>query len=168
MKFISFYLLLIVHVCLLTACGFHLSQAQIPHAIQPLYVDCQIAFSPLCVQFKQRLRSQQVALAPHAKEAVMQLQLHHERSHRKLVSVSSNTQVHQYELTESVTFQLADPTGKPLGTSQRLFSKRNFTLNSNQMLGSSHEEASLQQEMHNDISRQLVERLQSIKANNNS
>nr|MBP6727589.1 hypothetical protein [Thauera sp.] len=67
--------------------------------------------------------------------------------------------VREYQLTQTLRFQLLDKTGKALIAPTSISAAREYTFDDSQVLGKEQEETLLYRDMQNDLLQQLMRRL---------
>lgn len=148
---------------LLSACGFQLrgSGGAAGIGLDALHVSAQDAHSPTRQQLVETLQSRGVVVNSSAR---YQLQLLAEPVQRRAVSHASRSTPAEYELTRSLVFQIADRDGRPLIGPETLTTRRAYAADRDNLVASSEEEVQLQQEMGQDLVRQLMLRLSSMSS----
>ncbi len=78
---------------------------------------------------------------------------------REILSLTGAGKVREYQLTQTLRFQLLDKAGKALIPPASISAAREFTFDDSQVLGKEQEEALLYRDMQNDLLQQLMRRL---------
>lgn len=147
---------------LLSACGFQLRGTGVDNmSLDALHVSAQDTHSPIRQQVLDALRSSGVAVRS---SAPYQLQLLNESQFRRAVSSGSRSAPAEYELRRELVFQITNRAGQPLLGPETLTAQRAYVGDRDNLVASSEEEAMLQQEMRQDLTRQLMFRLSRISA----
>lgn len=146
---------------LLSACGFQLRGAGIDNgmSLDALHVSAQNNHSPTRQQVLDALRSNGVSVRG---SAPYHLQLLAEPQYRRAVSSGSRSAPAEYELRQELVFQITNSAGQPLVGPETLSAQRAYVSDRDNLVGSSEEEALLQREMRQDLTRQLMFRLSRI------
>lgn len=153
-----------VFALLLSGCGFHLrSQTALPPQLKRIYLQSATPFSLLTLQFQQTLKRMGVTIVQQPQSAPITLQLMADNFSQLITGTSTTNQLTSYTLTYTVSYQLLDPQGNALIEPQHISVNRNFTANNNQMLGSTNEQALLQQEMRREATLQIMNQLSAQK-----
>lgn len=154
---------LLLVVCGLTACGFHLrgSGGTAALDVDGLYISQGPASGELVTALGRALRSAGATLADDRSAARVVLDLKDERRDKRVLSVGSAGKVQQYELHYAITFAAADAAGKVLAETQTVSLMRNITYNESDVLAKGNEEQRLLDDMRRDAIRQVVLRLDS-------
>ena len=145
---------------LLSACGFHLRGLM----DKPLWLDrvavvLEHADRDLQALLLEQLKANAVRVCADPSQARYWLIVEQEDLRQHITSISSSTTPRQFQLVYSVRFRLQDPKGAPKIASQAVVVTRQLTVNSDRILGSNFEEATLDHEMRREASVQILQRL---------
>lgn len=141
----------------LTGCGFHLrGNVHMPAQLSTMTIVASPKEKQISEAISAQLKASGVRLTANSR---WQLHILNEHLNRSFNGLSANTQVRQYIITDSVSYQLSRSNGKPVLPVRTISSSRNWTVNANQVLGSSAEEQTLIAEMRNEIAQKLVAQL---------
>ena len=94
-----------------------------------------------------------------AAKAEARLQIISNDRGREILSLTGTSQMREYQLVQSLRFQLLDRAGKALIPPTSLTARREYTFDDSQVLGKEQEEALLYRDMQNDLVQQLMRRL---------
>jgi LPS-assembly lipoprotein len=94
-----------------------------------------------------------------AAKAEARLQILSNDRGREILSLTGTGKVREYQLVQSLRFQLLDRAGKALIPPTSLTARREYTFDDSQVLGKEQEEALLYRDMQNDLVQQLMRRL---------
>ena len=94
-----------------------------------------------------------------AEQAEARLQILGNNRGREILSLTGAGKVREYQLTQSLRFQLLDKAGKPLIPPTSLSARREYTFDDSQVLGKVQEENLLFRDMHADLVQQMMRRL---------
>lgn len=159
------YLLLLLSLSLLTACGFHLrTQAKIPTALNPLYVQSIDPYGQLTLELKQILRTQGITLVDSRRDAKYTLEIQKIDTITTTLSQSASTSTTQYTLYYNVTYAISRQDGTIVYGPKTIRSQRNYTVNQSQVLSSDAQVQSLTQEMEHDTISLMFDQLSSQDA----
>lgn len=159
------YLVLLIGVSLITACGFHLrTQALFPPALNPLYVQSNQPYSPLTLELKQILQSQNIVLVESRKDAKYTLEIRDQSTTTATLSQSASSSTTQYILYYHVTYAITRQDGTVVFGPRTITSQRNYTVNQAQVLSSDSQVASLTAEMQHDTISLMFDQLSSQDA----
>lgn len=156
-------LLVALGALFLTACGFHLrGAADLPPNISPLTI------SGLPVQDSMRRELEQliggngaVAVQEGAEGARSVLRILKREPKKRVLSVDNRGKVVEYEISETVEFDLTEPGGKLLVERQKVSMVRAYTnTEQEQVLGKQQEEELIRDDIRRDLAAQVVRRLQ--------
>ena len=143
---------------LLSGCGFHLRG---PQALDFETVHINV---PEQTEFGAQLRrliatTGTTRLEEDAAKAEARLQVLSNDRGREILSLTGAGNVREYQLVQSLRFQLLDRAGKALIPPTSLSARREYTFDDSQVLGKEQEEALLYRDMQNDLVQQLMRRL---------
>ncbi len=149
---------------LMSGCGFHLRGAvEYPPAMKQTYIDGN-ANSAVVRDLRLNLEASGAHVVESPQAAGATLHMLSERFDRRVLSVSSQAQVSEYELIYYVQFSVTRADGVQLLAPQEIKVVREYRYDPNQVLGSSSEETLLQQEMQRDVSQLILRRLAHARA----
>ena len=94
-----------------------------------------------------------------AEQAEARLQILSNNRGREILSLTGAGKVREYQLTQSLRFQLLDKAGKPLIPPTSLSARREYTFHDSQVLGKEQEENLLYRDMQADLVQQMMRRL---------
>ena len=145
-----------------SSCGFHLrGNVVLPEIYQKVYVMDKGA-GDISILLKQSLVNNKVVLVDSAQSATSIITLYSQKVTRRAIAVRGK-EVKEYEIQLNVSFAVQEASGKQRGESQHISTIRRYSFNNNQVLGSNNEEQILIKEMREDIVRQILRRLSTIK-----
>mgnify|MGYP000284807275 CR=1 FL=1 len=105
---------------------------------------------------------EKIALADDAASADMVIELLSEREQRRSASVSGTARVTQYEMTYGVRYRVTDGKGTELVPTQWVDRLEVYSVDRNNIVGSSEEQSLLQREMREDILQQILRTLAAV------
>ena len=94
-----------------------------------------------------------------AAQADARLQVLGNERGREILSLTGAGKVREYQVTQTLRFQLLDKAGKALIAPTSISAAREFTFDDSQVLGKEQEETLLYKDMQNDLLQQLMRRL---------
>ncbi|MDR0780796.1 MAG: LPS assembly lipoprotein LptE [Pseudomonadales bacterium] len=150
---------------LLSGCGFALrGSAELPAQLQPLHLEAIDTDSDLLRELRRVLQSNRVALAPDAGDGDgdgdgYSLGVGLEERSERVVSVNVNARAGEYELTLALPWQLRHGATLVAGP-ERLALSRTYLADPENAVAKSQEAEQILREMRQDLSRQLLHRLQ--------
>jgi len=146
----------------LSGCGFQLrGSAPLSPPLKKLYIETADPYGPLTRNLRDYLTMSGVEITNTPQEAFTVLHIISETQNQQLLSVSGLQQTRQYNLTLSVTFEVANPKGIILMPPLTLSENRVFTTMSDQILGGTNEQNTLYQQMRLAIIYDIMSRLSS-------
>lgn len=153
-------LLLIVLICLLTACGFHpRGEIALAPPLHSLYIQSSDPYGTLVKELEQSLQMSHVTLAASPTDATSILNITSDNTGQDLLSVNGTQQTRQYRLHVSVVFSVQNASGITVVPPQRITEYRIITIQSNQILGSSNEANLYFQQMRRALASSIMFRL---------
>jgi LPS-assembly lipoprotein len=148
-------------VLLLSGCGFALrGSAELPAQLQPLYLEAIDAESDMLRELRRALQNNRVQLATEP-GAGYRLGIGNEERSERVVSVNVNARAGEYELTLALPWQLRQGATVVAGP-ERLSISRSYLADPNNAVAKSQEAEQILSEMRQDLSRQLLRRLQAV------
>ena len=142
-------------------CGFHLRSWDLQESLESAYVE-SASRHDLTEPLRRALRQAGVALAEDAASADMVIQLLNEREQRRSASVSGTARVTQYEMIYGVRYRVTDGGGTVLVPTQWVDRLEVYSVDRNNIVGSSEEQSLLQREMREDILQQILRTLAAV------
>ncbi|MGR6871368.1 LPS-assembly lipoprotein LptE [Pseudomonas sp. HK3] len=145
----------------LSACGFHLrGQVNLPVALRILNLDAQTAEPLTQSLIRQSLLSNGVTLA---EDAPYTLKILSESGDRRVLSVTPNAKASEYELTQSLSFELLDEKGNAVSEEINITNYRTLQYDASAEIGKAQEEQNLRREMKQYNAYNVLLRLKAIK-----
>jgi LPS-assembly lipoprotein len=155
-------LMLFSLVLLLSGCGFALrGSAELPAQMQPLYLESLAGDSDMLREVRRTLQNNRVQLVTEPGEGFA-LGIGNEERSERVVSVNVNARAGEYELTLSLPWQLRQGATVVAGP-ERLSISRAYLADPNNAVAKSQEGEQILREMRQDLSRQLLRRLQAVQ-----
>lgn len=157
---VSFAVLLCM-LSLLSACGFHLRGAyQLPEVMGTTYVSAPNENSELLRSLKRTLKANDIQLVDSQQQAGATLRLFDERQSRRVISVDARGRAREYALSYQISFQLLVADSDWSMQPQTLKLERDFLFDTEDVLGKGREQATLIDDMQQDMVRLIMLRLQ--------
>ena len=157
-------LLAVAGLALLAAgCGFRLqgAAAGLPDGVRSVYVAAPEALTPFVIELGRNLDGAGAVRAASAGTADAVIRVLHDRTGRRVLSVSARNTPQEYEVFYNVEFAI-DRAGAEAVPAQRLELTRNFSFDESLLLAKNHEEAILREAMARDLARLVLRRLGSL------
>jgi len=155
------FLLLLLCISFLSACGFKLRGAyQLPAAMQTTYISSQVS-ADFLRSLKLALKASKIKLLDEPADDIAVLKLFRESKTKRTVSVDSKGRAREYTLTYAISFTLNNQDQAFAIEEQTLSIERDFLFDPEDVLGNSRGEAQLYDEMQQDLVRLILLRLQS-------
>jgi LPS-assembly lipoprotein len=144
-------------------CGFRLqgAAAGLPAGVQSVYVSAPEELTPFVIELERSLASAGAAHAPSAGAADAVVRVLHDRTGRRVLSVSTRNTPQEYEVFYSVEYAI-DRAGQEAVPVQRLELTRNFSFDESLLLAKNHEETILREAMARDLADLVLRRLASL------
>ena len=143
---------------LLAGCGFKLRGPQ-RLEFATLHVNVS-ELTPLGANLRRLIATTgSTTVTEDAAQADARLQVLGNERGREILSLTGAGKVREYQLTQTLRFQLLDKAGKALIAPTSISAAREFTFDDSQVLGKEQEETLLYKDMQNDLLQQLMRRL---------
>ena len=154
-------LVLLILTAILSGCGFQLrGLASLPASISPLAIEGVGDDSDLRTALTTQIEDAGVRVISDKGEANSVLRITDRRSDRRITALDRNGKVIEYELLESLRFDLTDDAGRALVAPQAVNVVQSYVNPEIEVLGKQQEEESLRRGMRLDLAGQLVRRLE--------
>lgn len=163
MKYINWVLFSTV-LFALTACGFHVRGYEpLPSQLHVMYLASNTPYSAFTKQLRQTLTSTGIVLVKNAQAAPVTLQILTENNSQQMTSAGVSGQTTTYLLTYTVTYQLMGSKGNVIEGPDTVTTSHSYSITSNQILGDTHVQTGLQNQMQREIIFQILNRLHSYR-----
>ena len=143
-------------------CGFRMQGATaLPPGIENVYISARDELSPFAVELRRALDGAGAAVAPSAGEADAVIRVTHDRTGRRVLSVSARNTPQEYELFYAVEFSIArgdEQAVKP----QAIELTRSYSFSESDLLARDREENILREAMARDLAGLVLRRLESL------
>ncbi|MEO7343771.1 MAG: LPS assembly lipoprotein LptE [Methylotenera sp.] len=153
-------ILVLLFTLTLSACGFQLRGAA-DLSFKNLYI--QGGKLTISKDLKRTLETNGIKVVDDAKSADLLLEMFGESYEKRILSLSGNGLVREFELNYRASFRTRAPADPLWSKVQTVQSRRDFSYNDNALLGKADEEARLNADMRNDAIREILRRLSAIK-----
>lgn len=148
---------------LIVACGFQLrGAAELPQSIQTMYIQGINMRQGLGIELKRTLRRNGINVIDDYAEGAAVLSFTANHYERRVLSVGGNAKVSEYELIQTVVFQLSDGQQNKLIENERFEARRDYQFDQEQALASDGEERLLREEMDKQLSQAILRRLSAL------
>ena len=148
-------------VCLLlSGCGFHLRTWDLEGNVESAKITAN-ARNPLAEPLGRALRSSGVDLVDGGAADVV-IELLADRRGRRSVSVTDQARAAEYETSLQVQYAVRDEQGELILQPRWVRASRIYTVDRDNLVGSSEEQALLEREMVNDLVQQVIRGLNSV------
>jgi len=144
----------------LSACGFKLrGDVELPHVLQETYIESKNPFTGMARALRMELEGAGARIVESSEQATAVLIIVEENAQNRILSVGSTGKASEYELFDSVTFELTDRDGKALIKPQSLRMVRDLVFDENELLGKVSEGEQLHVQMRRNLARQILTRI---------
>jgi LPS-assembly lipoprotein len=160
------YLLTLILLVSLTACGFHLrGSVQLPPELAEMALQDGSPATDILPELRRALKNENIRLS---ETAPLVLQLKSEQYGKRVLSVDSSGRAQEYGLSYTVRFLLKRESMQGENdavwlTEQTVTESRDLRFDANAVLGTASEETLLKTEMRRDAVLQILRRLQKAK-----
>ncbi len=146
--------LAVLTLALVAGCGYQLRSWDLEGNVETAKITSNPR-NPLATPLGQALRSAGVELVDSG-SADVSIELLEHRSGRRSVSVTDQARAAEYEATLAVLYRVVDAKGEELAPPRWVRGSRVYTVDRNNLVGSSEEQALLEREMVTDLVQQLI------------
>lgn len=143
----------------IAACGFHLRGAQYNLQGRTVYVTTGFHQPAFTRHLSARIKRAGLRQIKQAEKAQYRLYLLSLQVERQLKQISTNTQVKEYRLKETLGYQLKSHGTQKRSPIQQITVQRLLYENANQLLSVAQARTTLQKEMHREIINRLLEHM---------
>lgn len=157
--------ILIMSVMLLNSCGLHLQNyGDMPKWFNNVAIVNQSVQHDLRPLIITHLKAYKIHICKDIKEADYMLVLEEDKNTENITAVSSSTTPRQYQMTYAIKYKVQRvKTGQDVIPSSSAVVTRQFTINSNRILGSDYEGDLLRHEMYRDAVEQIIDHIENAK-----
>lgn len=138
----------------ITGCGYHLRTWELDGNIDTAKITSNLR-NPVADPLGRALRSAGVDVVGSG-AADVTIELISDRQSRRSVSVNDQARAAEYQTTLTVVYAVQDANGEPLATARSIRASRIYTVDRDNIVGSSEEQALLQREMVADLVQQII------------
>jgi LPS-assembly lipoprotein len=139
---------------IVAGCGFHLRTWELEGNIETAKITSNLR-NPLAEPLGRALRSAGVEVVGSG-SADVTIELLSDRTSRRAVSVTDQARAAEYQTTLTVVYAVFDADGDPLAAERSVRASRIYTVDRDNIVGSSEEQALLQREMVDDLVQQII------------
>ncbi len=155
-------LLALIVTSTLGACGFQLrGTTALPEGTEPVYLDG--ATGQLGVELRNLLNASGVQLSENFGDANSHLLIKKRKSDKRAAALGEGARVIEYQLIESLSFELRDIEGVILFNPSRLTERKIMNNDPNKVASTSAEEALLRREMLQNLAAKITRQLRAFK-----
>ncbi len=151
---VSRYLLITGLASLIAGCGFHLRTWELDGNIETAKITANLR-NPVADPLGRALESAGVDVVGSG-EADVTIELISDRESRRAVSVTDQARAAEYQTTLTVVYAVYDASGETLAAARNVRASRIYTVDRDNIVGSSEEQALLQREMVEDLVQQII------------
>ncbi len=139
---------------LVAGCGYHLRTWGLDGEIETAKIVSNLR-NPVADPLGRALKSAGVDVVSSG-DADVTIELISDRENRRAVSVTDQARAAEYQTTLTVVYAVHDASGEPLASARSIQANRIYTVDRNNIVGSSEEQALLQREMVEDLVQQII------------
>ncbi len=154
------FLLALVLSTTLAACGFQL-RGVANLSFKTLHIQGNTL--SISKELNQSLKTNGIKVLENAADAELLLEMISETNTKRILSLSGEGVVREFELNYRVSFRIRNPANPTWNAPQTVQTRRDFSFNDNALLGKLDEEAKLNASMRSDAIREIMRRLSAIK-----
>ena len=151
---------------LVSGCGFHLRTWDLEGNVDTAKLTSNLR-NPVAEPLGRALKSAGVEVVGSG-EADVSIELISDQESRRSVSVTNQARAAEYQTTLTVVYSIQDGTGNVLAEPRSVRASRTYTVDRNNLVGSSEEQALLQREMVDDLVQQIISGVNAVVTANAS
>lgn len=160
------WVLSILIVCLVTACGFHLrGDYQLSPQMSNTFIKMSNQNSELFRSLKRTLQASDINVVETPQQAQAVLSIVDEKQEKRVLSVDSQGRAREYEINYQIRFSVTLADDAVLVDEQLIQLQRDFLFDTEDVLGKSREQDTLIKDMQHDMVRLIMLRLQAVEKN---
>jgi LPS-assembly lipoprotein len=152
-------------LCLVLAasgCGFHLRQPMaLPEGVSRVALSAPDELTPFTVELRHGLERAGAEVTPSTGEADAVIRVRHDRSGRRVLSVSARNTPTEFEVFYHVEYSI-ERAGKEIVPVQRLELFRSFSFDESELLAKDREEELLREAMAHDLAGLVLRRFDTL------
>lgn len=154
--------LFIILILVLNSCSFQpRGHTQLSPYLHKLYLTSNNPNSQFYRYLRESLQMSGIQLNEKASDSNLVLTILNETLHQQLLSIGTNNQTRQYNVSLTISYSLSTHKGINILGPEQLTETRSVTIQSNQILGDNNEVSALYQQMRLAIAFDLIDRLAS-------
>ncbi len=146
--------LLLLAALLVSGCGFHLRTWELEGNVETAKITSNLR-NPVAGPLGRALESAGVEVVEQG-DADVTIELISDRTGRRAVSVTDQARAAEYQTTLTVVYAVRDGSGNRLSEPRSIQANRIYTVDRDNIVGSSEEQALLQREMVDDLVHQII------------
>ncbi len=151
-------------VVAMNGCGFHLQGAGVlPEGARRVYIATSDELTPFAVELRRVIERSGGTIVQGSSAAETVVRIQHDRSGRRVLSVSARNTPQEYEVFYNVEYTV-DRGGRQVVEAQPLELIRNLSFEEQELLAKDREEMILREAMARDLAMLVVRRLESLPA----
>lgn len=147
----------------LAGCGFQLrGQVDLPAGVEPIYIGGNSS-SILSIEIRNLLSAAGIALSEDPVSANHQLIILEQDQDRRTASLDEQARAAEYQLIETIKFELRDQQGKTVLGPSKITERRIMPNDPNQVVSTGEEEQLLRREMAQNLAAKIARQLSAFK-----
>ncbi len=155
-------LALLLLVCSLGACGWHLQgRWQLSEELAITYVDTEDRYSDFNRALRDSLRASGAQLASDKRNATAIVRIHADESGQRVLAVSARNTPEEYQVFYVVEYSVSSQTGEVIEP-QRIELTREYSYDTNAVLAKQREQSILREALARDLAALVVRRLSAL------
>lgn len=150
---------------LMTSCGFQPRGEQAkPHpGISPLLISGLPVHNKFVRVLTRQLQEADVSIAGSRQDAATEIRIYKQKTDRYVMSVDDRQKTVEFEMRESLEYSIKRPGGDAAAERQELMARRIVFNPGTDVLGRTQEAAMLRNDMYEELSRRLIQRISRIR-----
>jgi LPS-assembly lipoprotein len=150
-------------IILLSGCGFQLrGSVELPEGVEPIYIGGLNNSGQLSIELRNLLKAHGVELSSDAAAANYQLIILEQQSDRRTASLGAGARVAEFQLIESVDFELRNKEGRSVLGPVNITERKIMPNDPNKVVSSSEEEKILRRDMLQQLAAKIARQLRAF------
>ncbi len=150
-------------ILLLSACGFQLrGTVELPEGVEPIYIGGLSSSGQLSIELRNLLSAYGVELNRDAAQANYQLIILEQTTDKRTASLGAGARVAEYQLIESVSFELRNSQGSTVLGPHELTQRKIMPNDPNKVVSTAEEEKILRREMLQQLAAKIARQLRAF------
>ena len=148
---------------LLSACGFQLrGNVDLPDGVEPIYIGGLNTSGQLSIELRNLLTAYGIELSSDSAQANYQILISEQKTDRRTASLGAGARVAEYQLIESVSFELRNKKGRTVLGPITLTERKIMPNDPNKVVSTAEEEKILRRDMLQQLAAKIARQLRAF------